>query len=66
MAKWAEIQYAYLIGETAAAKREEIITRCRDDEYGHGFLKYQERYPLNETTSLRGNATPFTDKDRPL
>lgn len=66
MAKWSEIQYAYLVGETATAKREEIITRARDDEYGHGFLKYQERYPLNETTSLQRGETPFTDKDRPL
>ncbi|MBQ6411049.1 MAG: hypothetical protein IJI16_03770, partial [Atopobiaceae bacterium] len=26
MAKWAEIQYAYLINEVPIAKREEIIT----------------------------------------
>ena len=40
MAKWVEIQYAYLIGEPAAAKREEISARLREDEYGRGFRKY--------------------------
>ena len=40
MAKWVEIQYAYLIGETSSAKREEINTRLRMDEYGNGFRKY--------------------------
>ncbi|MCD8150242.1 MAG: hypothetical protein LUE92_11950 [Clostridiales bacterium] len=58
MAKWAEIQYAYLIGEMASAKREEIITRHREDEYGQGFLVYESRYPLSEGTSLEGE-TPF-------
>ena len=37
MAKWAEIQYLYLVGETAVARREEFITRNREDEYGIGF-----------------------------
>lgn len=65
MAKWAEIQYAYLINETEAAKREEIITRMRDDEYGQGFVKYADKYPLSIGTHLRGN-TPFEDKESPL
>jgi len=47
MAKWAEIQYLYLIGETNAAKREEYITRNRQDVYGIGFRLYEDRYPLS-------------------
>ncbi len=65
MAKWSEIQYAYLMGEPAIAKREEILTRLRDDEYGRGFLMYVDRYPLSEGTRLEGD-TPFDDKTRPL
>ena len=37
MAKWVEIQYLYLVGETTVARREEYITRNRQDEYGIGF-----------------------------
>ena len=47
MAKWSEIQYAYLMGETAEAKRAEICTRVRQDEYGRGFVKYLTRYPMS-------------------
>lgn len=65
MAKWSEIQYAYLINEGATAKREEIITRMRDDEYGHGFNKYVACYPLSIGTSLKG-ATPFGNPAKPL
>ena len=65
MAKWGEIQYAYLIGEVAAAKREEIITRLRQDEYGRGFCKYLEKYPLVAEIKLTGD-TPFTNKQKPL
>ncbi|MCR5006814.1 MAG: hypothetical protein K6A77_13020 [Clostridiales bacterium] len=67
MAKWAEIQYAYLIGEPAAAKMEELITQARDDEYGRGFLMYQKKYPLSTGISLSGKKTPFTAKEsKPL
>ena len=65
MAKWGEIQYAFLIGESAAAKREELITRLRQDEYGRGFCKYLERYPLSTEIRLTGES-PFADKERPL
>ena len=65
MSKWVEIQYAYLIGEVAHGKREEIITRHRDDEYGRGFLKYAEKYPL-KIGSLNGAATPFDYPRNPL
>lgn len=65
MAKWVEIQYTYLLGETAAAKREEIITRCRQDEYGEGFRMYVEKYPLSIGTANTG-ATPFENLKQPL
>lgn len=65
MAKWAEIQYAYLIGEPAAAKREEMSARIREDEYGRGFRKYVGKYPLSTGTRLQGKI-PFGDKKHPL
>ena len=65
MAKWSEIQYAWLMNEPAAAKREELITRARNDEYGNGFRMYAERYPLSEDIRMRFGS-PFDDKQRPL
>jgi hypothetical protein len=59
MAKWAEIQYLYLIGETNIAKREEYITRNRKDEYGIGFCIYEDRYPLSREAMMCDD-TPFT------
>lgn len=65
MAKWVEIQYAYLMGEIATGKREELITRSRDDAYGKGFVKYAGRYPLS-IGPLSGKGTPFDDPKKPL
>ncbi len=65
MAKWVEIQYAYLINEPATAKREEIITSYRDDEYGHGFLRYRANYPFSLGTVIT-KETPFMNVDTPL
>ncbi|MBO5065457.1 MAG: hypothetical protein J6D06_05010 [Clostridia bacterium] len=65
MAKWAEIQYAYLINEPAVAKREEIITSCRDDEYGRGFLRYLCNYPFSLGTVIT-KPTPFMNIETPL
>ncbi len=65
MAMWGAIQYAYLIGETVTAKREEIVTRMRPDEYGRGFNKYLAKYPLSADAGLCGK-TPFSDVDNPL
>lgn len=65
MAKWVEIQYLYLIGETAVAKREEFITRSREDEYGVGFCLYEDRYPLSRETMVC-EETPFTPDKYPL
>ena len=65
MAKWVEVQYAYLINEPAVAKREEIMTECRNDEYGCGFVRYRANYPLSAGTVLTGK-TPFYNTDIPL
>ena len=65
MAKWVEIQYAYLLNEGGTAKREEIITRMRQDPYGQGFIKYAEVYPLSTGTRLQGG-TPFDNPAKPL
>ncbi len=65
MAKWVQIQYLYLIGETAVAKREEYFTRNRQDEYGIGFCLYEDRYPLTRET-MACEETPFTPDRYPL
>lgn len=65
MAKWVEIQYLYLVGETSVAKREELITRNRSDEYGIGFCLYEERYPLTRE-AMSCEKTPFTPDSYPF
>lgn len=65
MAKWVEIQYLYLIGEKNVAKREELITRNRDDEYGIGFRLYEDRYPLTREAMVC-DETPFTQDRYPF
>ncbi len=65
MAKWSEIQYAYLIGEADFAKREELITLSRQDEYGRGFKRFLERYPFVQIPCL-GGETPFVNPAEPL
>jgi hypothetical protein len=65
MAKWAEIQYLYLTGETAVARREEFITRTRKDEYGIGFRMIENKYPISHNTIVCDNA-PFTRDGYPI
>ena len=65
MAKWVEIQYLYLVGETNVARREEYITRNRQDEYGIGFCLYEDRYPLSRE-AMFCEETPFTPKSYPF
>ena len=65
MAKWVEIQYLYLVGETTVAKREEYITRNRQDEYGIGFCLYEDRYPLSRE-AMFCEETPFTPNRYPF
>ena len=65
MAKWVEIQYLYLIGETGVARREEFITRNRNDEYGIGFRMVEDKYPLTYGTIVC-NSAPFTKDAYPI
>lgn len=65
MAKWVEIQYLYLIHETAYAKRQEIITRRRQDEYGVGFVLFEKEYMLTQK-AFEKSRSPFSDIQRPL
>ncbi|MBR4864566.1 MAG: hypothetical protein IKU07_08315 [Oscillospiraceae bacterium] len=65
MAKWAEIQYLYMIGETNVARREEYITRNRQDEYGIGFCMYEDMYPLTRE-AMSCEDTPFTPDKYPF
>ena len=65
MAKWVEIQYAYLINEKEIAIREEISTSLRNDEYGRGFLMYRNKYSFSKGTFIT-KATPFTNREMPL
>ena len=65
MAKWVEIQYLYLVGETNVAKREEYITRNRQDEYGIGFCLYEDRFPLSRE-AMFCEETPFTPNGYPF
>lgn len=65
MAKWVEVQYAYLINESTMARREEIITSLRQDQYGEGFVRYRANYPLSRGATIKGR-TPFMDTETPL
>lgn len=65
MAKWVEVQYAYLINEPAVAKREEIRTAYRNDVYGKGFIRFCEVYPFSTGNVLNG-PTPFFNVHDPL
>ena len=65
MAKWAEIQYLYLVGETTVAKREEYITMNRQDEYGIGFCLYEDQYPLSRQ-AMSCDETPFIPNSYPI
>ena len=59
MAKWAEIQYLMLMNEKSYAKRQEITTRLRNDEYGRGFIIYADKYPLSNDSNI--TRTPFKE-----
>jgi len=64
MAKWVEIQYLFFLNEVSYAKRQEIYTRWRDDDYGRGFIKYADQYPLIYGPGYR-KTSPF-NKELPL
>ena len=65
MAKWVEVQYACLINELGTAKREELITMNRADEYGFGYIRYKANYPITTGTVI-ARETPFDNIELPL
>lgn len=65
MAKWVEIQYAYLINEPKTAILQQYHTLQRNDEYGRGFVRYAVKYPLSKGTYIE-RETPFSHKKNPL
>lgn len=65
MAKWVEVQYAYLINEPVTAKREEYAASKRKDEYGRGFLRLRANYPFSTGTFIT-RSTPFAHIKQPL
>lgn len=54
MAVWVSIQYLYLIGEYAYARKVEAIysAKKRDDLYAEGFKMYAIKYPLVKESEL--------------
>ncbi len=58
MAEWAAIQFLYLIGETAFARRKEEQALQRQDVYGQGFRLFCQRYPLSRDSKCP-EGTPF-------
>lgn len=65
MAKWSEIQYLFLINETAQAERTLANEIVRNDVYGFGLRLYLNQYPLSRGIVLEGE-TPFEHLDEPL
>lgn len=65
MAEWASIQYLMLIGEVELAKREEICTLQRKDEYGYGLQLYLKKYPFSKGQHISKD-TPFNHPQKPL
>lgn len=65
MAKWVEIQYLMCLNEMAYAKRQEILTLMRDDEYGRGFIRYRANYPFTHGNVIT-RPTPFNNPEEPL
>jgi hypothetical protein len=65
MAKWSELQYLYLMNETAYADRFLSNEIARDDVYGYGLRLFLSRYPMSKGLLVTG-ATPFDNVDDPL
>lgn len=65
MAKWAQIQYLYLINEAAQAERTLINEVMRTDVYGYGLRLFLNEYPLSQGIMLEGD-TPFNHGEEPI
>ncbi len=65
MAQWAEIQYLYLLNETAIADRFLMQEASRQDIYGYGLRLFANQYPISKGICLSGD-TPFRHPDDPI
>lgn len=65
MAKWVEVQFLYLLNETAQAERIMQGELARTDVYGMGLRLYLNEYPLSKGIVLEGD-TPFDHGNLPL
>ena len=65
MAKWAELQYLFLINEAARADEMLLEEAAREDVYGYGLRLYLNRYPMSRGVCLEGD-TPFDHPEEPL
>ena len=65
MAKWAEIQYLYLLNETLQAERSLANEIQRNDVYGFGLRLFLNQYPFSTGIVLSG-PTPFMNPNNPL
>lgn len=65
MAQWAEVQYLYLLNETALADRTLKREAARDDVYGYGLRLFANAYPISKGICLSGD-TPFAHPDNPI
>ena len=65
MAKWVEVQYAWLLNEAGTAKRMELETLTRPDEYGRGFIRYRANYPFVKVVGSV-SSSPFMNVSEPL
>ena len=65
MAKWVEVQYAWLINEAGTAKRKELNTMVRPDAYGRGFIRYRANYPFTKGVGSVPDS-PFMHPEAPL
>lgn len=52
MAVWASVQYLYLIGEYAYARKQETLCASRRDVYGDGFRLFSVKYPLTRDSAM--------------
>lgn len=65
MAKWAEIQYLFLLNESEYAERRLASEAARDDAYGYGLRMFLSRYPLSKGILLTGDS-PFANASEPI
>lgn len=63
LARWAEVQYLYFMGETMAAMKEERNLISRADPVGRGFLKYANNYPFQKKYGKK-NDNPFKTESK--